>query len=133
MTKVLLSICLIFVVCFSLPAVSAGEQEKRFVDVDGDGFADNLPDTDFDGIPDNVDPDRALVSDMTSTADARISPHERTSLNNRFQRMYQFRRKLALQTDGRVFRQSYFRSRTDSFEFRTDPLSRDRFRRLRTR
>jgi hypothetical protein len=38
--------------------VMAGEEEiKPYVDMDGDGFNDNAPDEDGDGIPDAADPD----------------------------------------------------------------------------
>lgn len=39
----------------------APTERPRFVDLDGDGFNDNAPDADGDGIPDCVDPDRGAT------------------------------------------------------------------------
>jgi len=34
-----------------------GQQKQRFVDADGDGYNDNAPDHDGDGLPNRLDPD----------------------------------------------------------------------------
>lgn len=133
MNKILAFTCIVFIGCINLSSVSAQEQGIRYVDSDGDGFADNLPDRDFDGIPDNLDPDDTIVSPTNSSIDSRKDFQKRMSFKNRFQRFYQFRRKLAYQTDMRNFSRNYFRLRTDSYDGRSDRRSADRFRRLGSR
>lgn len=65
----LLTSCLLVVLLVCCPAWSA--RLPSYVDLDGDGFDDNAPDTDLDGIPDEFEA-HGFVS--TQTDGLRVAP-----------------------------------------------------------
>lgn len=59
----LIGFLLISLIAFSPDQLNAAQLD-RFCDLDGDGFNDNAPDTDADGIPDELEPHGLLSAQM---------------------------------------------------------------------
>ncbi len=61
---------LAFVILFSAPNVQAqnGQHGNSFIDENGDGYNDNAPDADGDGIPNGQDPDYVAAGAQTGKA-----------------------------------------------------------------
>lgn len=59
--RILIFLTALALVAFSVPSDGQAEEAEKtvFIDLDGDGFDDNLADSDENGIPDDAEPDES--------------------------------------------------------------------------